>query len=85
MLQQPWLLMVTIVGMGYALMLLAAVCGIAVLAWDGRQLRHPSTARALHRREYAESLAGSLVRLVSGTLTVVTAGVALAALAWWMT
>ena len=85
MLQQPWLLMVTIVGVGYALMMLAVLCGIAVLAWDGRQLRHPTTAGALHRREYAESLAGSVARLVSGTLTVVTAGVTLVALAWWMT
>ena len=81
----PGLPIVPIVQLGYLLMGLCVLAGMAVLAWDGRTfLGHPASPRDRHHREYARSLASAVWKLGSAVLAAITAGMSFVLLAWTM-
>jgi len=65
---------------GYALLVMCAATGAAILAWDGTQLfmRNDSTPRVVHQRQYVMTVADALTWLVGALVVVLVIAVALA-------
>jgi hypothetical protein len=65
---------------GYALLMMSALVGAAILAWDGTQLflRSDSSPRVVHQRQYVTTVAEALTWLVGGLVVILVIAVALA-------